>query len=341
MLKKDQKLAIYMEGALTGDAGKMGFGILRYSPNPISCVIDSHNAGKNLQTLVPFSPRNCPIVASVGEAIKHGSEVFVLGIAPPGGQIPEEWNSAIDEAFKHRMSIINGLHDQLSNRYPPNQNQFVWDIRTEPEGLPVASGLAKDLTNQRLLMIGTDMAVGKMTSGLEIWSEALRQGIKADFIATGQIGMTIMGSGVPLDAVRLDFAGGAIEREVMARTDSDLIIIEGQGALIHPGSTANLPLLRGAMPTHLVLCHKAGQDHLVRVPWVKIPPLGAYIRLYEELGSACGVFPGPKTIGVCLNTSHLSEALAGKACDSLEMELGIPVVDPIRFGCLRIIEALK
>ncbi len=67
MLRPDQKLAIYMQGAVLGYGGKMGFGVLRYSPNPIVCVIDSETAGRD-STQLPGMSRSCPIVASVEEA---------------------------------------------------------------------------------------------------------------------------------------------------------------------------------------------------------------------------------------------------------------------------------
>lgn len=340
MLKPNQPLAIYMEGELTGLAAKMGYGILRYSPNPVACVIDSTHSGEDLQTLIPFGGRSSPIVKSVAEAKALGAEVFVLGIAPPGGMIPMAWNTAIEEAWDLGLSILNGLHDQLEIRFQSNAGQWVWDIRREPNGLQPATGAAREIQNKRLLMIGTDMAVGKMTAGLELYKEARNRGISADFIATGQIGITIMGRGVPLDAVRVDFAGGAIEREMLASKDSELVIIEGQGALIHPGSTANLPLLRGSMATHLLLCHKAGQTHLAKVPWVTIPPIGDYIRLYEDLGEALGTFPRPQTIGICLNTAHLEPSEGESACKRLEDEVGIAVVDPVRSGTSRFIQAL-
>ncbi len=149
-------------------------------------------------------------------------------------------------------------------------------------------------------------------------------------------------AGVPLDAVRLDFSTGAIEREVMLRKDADLIIIEGQGSLGHPGEYCQpKPLLRGGMPTHLILCHRAGQNHLTTLQHVPISPLGDLIRLYEDLGAACGLFPKPVTVGVALNTSHIAsdeEALAG--CEALERELGLPTQDPVRHGPGRLVDAL-
>lgn len=328
-----------MEGAVNGDSGKMGMGILRYSPNPIACVIDTQTAGQDLQKITD-SPRSAPIVKSVKEATELGAEVFVLGIAPPGGLIPLDWHAAIDEAWASGMSLLNGLHELLGPRYGERPGQWIWDIRIEPAGITPGTGAAAELPGRRLLMIGTDMAVGKMTAGLEIWKCARDRGVDAEFIATGQIGITVTGRGVPLDAVRVDFASGCIERELMRVKDKPLIVVEGQGSLIHPGSTANLPLLRGSCPTHLVLCVRAGQTHLHRLPWVKIPPLGDFIRMYEDLGEACGAFQRPQTVGVCMNAAHLSPAEGEDARKQLEDELGLPVVDPVRQSTERIVERL-
>ncbi len=340
MLQRHQPLAIYMEGALDVDYGKMGFGILRYSPNPVACVIDSRFAGRDQQEITRI-PRSCPVVATVAEAIALGAEVLVLGIAPPGGLIPEAWNPAIAEAVRGGLSIVNGLHDLLAPRYTGlKPGQWIWDVRIEPEGLGVNEGRARLLPNKRVLMIGTSMAVGKMTAGLEICREAISRGVKTEFVATGQIGITVMGSGIPLDAVRVDYAAGAIEREVLRAGEAELIIVEGQGSLIHPGSTATLPLLRGSMPTHLILCHKAGMEMLNRVQWIKVPPLRDFVKLYEDLAEACGTFPRPITAGVCLNTFDMGEDEARAEVERTASETGWPVTDAVRFGCSELVDAL-
>jgi uncharacterized NAD-dependent epimerase/dehydratase family protein len=341
MLNRDQKIAIFMEGHAVGQPGKMGHGVIRYSANPLVCVIDSTHAGSDMTTVAGM-PRPIPIVADVRAAYEMGAEVLLLGIAPGGGLIPQEWYPAIDEAVGLGMSVLNGLHDHLSPRYIElKEGQWVWDVRTEPEGLVPSTGKALKLTNRRLLMVGTDMSVGKMTAGLEIYRVARERGVRAEFVATGQIGITVTGRGVPLDAIRLDFAGGSIEREVLrASEEADLVIVEGQGSLDHPASSANLPLLRGSMPTHLIMCHRAGQETLFRMPDVHIPPLAHLIRLYEDLASACGNFPRPKTVAVALNTFHIEsdeEALA--ACRTLEDELGLPCIDPVRHGPDRLVDA--
>src|SRR5207248_2199502 len=107
------------------------------------------------------------------------------------------------------------------------------------------------------------------------------------------------------------------------------------------GSTSNLPLLRGACPTHLVLCHKAGQTHLRRLRHIPIPPLRDYCRLYEDLGEACGVYPRPKTVAVALNTSALNDAEANAALKEIEAETGLPASDPVRYGAEPFLEMLK
>ena len=58
------------------------------------------------------------------------------------------------------------------------------------------------------------MSVGKMSTCLELHQAALDRGLKSKFIGTGQAGIMISGDGVPLDAVRVDFASGAVEQQV-------------------------------------------------------------------------------------------------------------------------------
>jgi len=341
MLKRDQPIAIYMEGNVTGQPAKMGHGVIRYSPNPIACVIDAEHAGSDMATVAGM-PKAVPIVASVADACALGSEVFLLGIAPGGGLVPPEWFPVIDDAVARGLSVLNGLHDLLAPRYPNlPPGQWVWDVRVEPEGLSTSSARAATLPNRRLLMVGADMSIGKMTAGLEIYRVARERGISAEFVATGQIGITVTGRGIPLDAIRLDFAGGAVEREVLAAGNADLVIVEGQGSLIHPASSANLPLLRGTCPTHLIFCYREGQETLYRLPHVKIPPLGEVIKLYEDVAEAAGTFLRPRTVGVSLNTFHLtSDQEALDACKEIEDNLGIPCVDPVRHSPDRLVDAV-
>lgn len=332
-----------MEGHLFTENGKMGYGALRYLSNSIVAVIDSENVGKNTRDCLPIK-RSVPIVGSLDAAINNGADVLLLGIANSGGKIPESWFPIIDNAIIKGLSIINGLHDQLAVKYKNSLkiNQWIWDVRI-PQFIPqIATGKALKINNKRILCVGTDMASGKMTTSLELNEWAKQNKIKSSFIATGQIGITVTGNGIPLDAYKVDHACGAVEEMVMKETKSDWVFIEGQGSLLHPGSSATLPLMRGSCPTHLILCHRADLTNLrPPVDHIKIPNLSQVIELNESLAQACGVFPKTKVVGISLNTVKLDAVSAQKAIDFWESETNLPVTDVVRFGAEKIGMAIK
>ena len=331
MLDKRQKIAVYMEENLDSDYGKMGFGVMRYSPNPVCCVIDSVHAGKRVHQACEL-PFDYPVVAGVKEAAALGAEVLVLGTAPSGGRVPDRWQAPLRQSLQLGLSIVNGLHDNLNERFGHllGPGQWIWDVRQVAFAPDIAAARAAALGNKRVLLVGTDMAIGKMTAGLEIYRWLRAGEHDAAFLATGQIGITITGRGIPLDAFKLDHACGAVEKMVMAAADHAIVLIEGQGSLLHPGSSATLSLLRGGCPTHLIMCHRAGMTRLRKPAAVKIPPLGEFIRLNEEVARACGSLTRATTIGVALNTSLLDEDDARAAIDKLADEVQLPVADVVR-----------
>ena len=343
MLKENQRVAIYLEGHLHSEYGKMGIGAIRYLPNKIVAVIDSKNADSDISSQHDIS-KNIPIVKSLKQAIDLGAEVLILGIANSGGKILDEWIGLVKEALEKGLSLVNGMHDQLADRYNDliqHDNQWIWDVRV-PQFVPyIGSGKAMTLNNIRVLMIGTDMGSGKMTSGLELFSMAKKDGYKSSFIATGQVGITITGKGIPLDAYMVDHACGAVEKVIMDEKDKELIIIEGQGSILHPGSTATLPLMRGSCPTHMILCHRASARSLRHPKNILFPDLNKFIKLNEDLVSVCGTYKSPKVIGIALNTYRLSNEEAEKEIKQIEKYTGIPTTDFVRFGPSKIWNLIK
>jgi uncharacterized NAD-dependent epimerase/dehydratase family protein len=299
-------------------------------------------AGKNISDL-SIIEKNIPIVESIERAKSMGSNVLLLGVLTSGGIRPKSWDSVIKEALEKGMSIINGLHDQISpsfSKYIINENQWIWDTRV-PKFIPqIGSARAAELKNKRILMIGTDMAAGKMTVGLELYSYLIKKKINTGFVATGQVGITVTGKGIPLDAYKLDHACGAVETAVLEQKEKDVVIVEGQGSILHPGSTATLPLMRGTCPTHLILCHIARNDSLRSQENIKIPDLKKFIELNESLSSVFGTYPKAKVIGVALNTSLMSNENAKEIINSIENETGIPATDVVRYGGEKIFSSL-
>jgi uncharacterized NAD-dependent epimerase/dehydratase family protein len=342
MLDPKHPIAIFAEATIGLLNGKMAEGILRYGRNPVVGVIDSTKAGKVIRDVCPIDS-DVPIIATLDEAIAMGAKVLVLGTAPSGGRVPKDWMDMLRRAVAAGLSIVNGMHDQLAPVLGQNlpEGQWIWDIRTPLGDMPdIATARAAALPNTRILMVGTDMAVGKMTSGLEVVRSLRAEGADAEFLSTGQTGIAITGTGIPLDAFRVDHAAGAVERMVLGAAQHDIVVVEGQGSLLHPGSTATLPLMRGSCCTGMILCHRAGMDKLDTLSDVTVPPLRDVIALNEMTACANGALTASKVLGMAVNTSRLSEAGAQKAISEIEDETGLPVTDPVRYGAGRLAAAI-
>jgi len=184
--------------------------------------------------------------------------------------------------------------------------------------------------------------VGKMTAQLQLVRRLNDRGVRTRFVATGQTGIMIEGWGIAVDAVVADFIAGAAERLVLEGSkDADVILVEGQGSINHPGySGVTLGLLHGSCPDALILCHQCTREYIGdyrQAAWLRIPPLTEYIRLYETIGSA--VHP-TKVIGISLNTYDMTDAEARHACEAAASETGLPATDPVRFDPAPLVDAV-
>jgi len=340
------RVAILLHEGIRGDHGKTGLTFLRYSEATVVAVIDKQCVGESLANLRGIH-RDIPIVEDVTTALGYHPDVLLIGIAPSGGQLPPAWREEVKQAIKAGLSVVNGLHTPIRSLFA-DQNlvlqsgQWLWDVRQEPSALGISGGKARFLSCKRVLTVGTDFSIGKMSTSLEFVKLAKQQGYQAKFLATGQGGIMISGEGIPLDAIRVDFAAGAVENMVLAAGEQgyDFLFVEGQGSLFHPGSTAVLPLLRGTQPTDLILVHRAGQTEIRNFPEIKIPPLSEIVKLYEMLASGVGAFGEIKVRGVALNTFHLDEEHANKAIENVSEETGLPCTDLVRFSGENLFSAL-
>jgi uncharacterized NAD-dependent epimerase/dehydratase family protein len=331
MITPHDRIAILLHEGTQGAKGKTGLSLLRYSDIEIVAVIDQTCAGQSLPTLTGIN-KDIPIVASVSEALAHHPTVLAIGIAPSGGALPDAWLQEVHQGIAAGLSVMNGLHTPIVPQVPLQPQQWIWEVRREPAGLTVGSGQARSLPCTRVLTVGTDMSVGKMSTSLELHKASIDRGLRSRFIATGQTGLMLGHDGIPLDAVRIDFASGAVEQVTMRYGyDYDILHIEGQGSFINPASTATLPL---------ILVHRAGQTHIQNFNHVAIPPLSKVIQLYETVAIAGGAFAPAKVAGIALNTFGLSEAEAAMAIEQAQLETGLPCTDVVRFGAEVLLDAV-
>ncbi len=181
-----------------------------------------------------------------------------------------------------------------------------------------------------------------MTAPLQLVRGLNERGVRTRFVATGQTGIMIEGWGIGVDAVVADFIAGATERITLEGAEgAEVVLIEGQGSINHPGySGVTLGLLHGSCPDAMILCHQSSRTHIGDYrdqAWLPIPPLMDYVRMYEMIGSA--VHP-TRVVGIALNTYDLSEEAAHAACQAATAETGLPATDPVRFGTGPLVEAI-
>jgi uncharacterized NAD-dependent epimerase/dehydratase family protein len=343
-LQPHSRIALLMHESLQSGTGKTGLAMVRYGRSPVVAIIDHQAAGQSLADLTGIN-HPIPIVDSVAAALVYHPDVLAIGLAPSGGKLPEPWFQELEQAITAGLSLVNPLHTPLA-QHPDliphlRSDQWIWDVRQEPPGLTVGSGKASHLPCKRILAVGTDMAVGKMSTNLELHRACQERGLKSKVIATGQTNLMLGDDGIPLDAIRVDYAAGAVEQSVMAYGyDYDFLFIEGQGSLLNPASTATLPLLRGSQPTHLILVHRAGQTQISNCPDIKIPPLPQVIMLYEQVAAAAGAFTRSKVVGIALNTGHLSPTAAAEVINATEKDTGLPCADLFRHGADKLLAAI-
>ncbi|CAA9270233.1 MAG: Protein often near L-alanine-DL-glutamate epimerase (cell wall recycling) [uncultured Chloroflexi bacterium] len=345
----ERKIVVMADGGFDLNEAKTAVGVMRYGRDRVLAVVDRTQAGKMASEVVGVGT-DVPIVGSVREALAagEGANTLLLGTAPRGGVLPDSWRAQIVEAMRAGLDVINGLHAFLSEdpelgAAAREAGVEIWDVRRAPETHSVADTRAHRLPATVVLAVGSDCNVGKMSTMLEIDTAARARGRRASFVPTGQTGILIAGWGVALDEVISDFAAGAAEDLVMeaakeASSAGDLILVEGQGSLVHPGySGVTLSLMHGSAPDAMILCHQAGRTAIRRYT-LPIPPLKELVQLYEYITQP--VKPA-KVIGVALNTFGMAEDDARAAVERATQETGLPATDPVRYGVEALLDAIE
>jgi uncharacterized NAD-dependent epimerase/dehydratase family protein len=205
----------------------------------------------------------------------------------------------------------------------------LFDVRFSDTGFIVGTGRKR--SGRRMLMVGTDCAVGKKYTALTIARDMIAHGMKATFRATGQTGILIAGEGVPIDAIISDFASGAAESLSPDNEPDHWDVIEGQGSLFHPAyAGVALSLLHGSQPDAIIVCHAAGRTSIDGYPDFAVPTLERCIE--ANLGLARLTNPDARCSGVSINTSSLPAPEREPHLRAVSERLGLPCFDPVANG---------
>jgi len=276
------------------------------------------------------------------EARDAGAKTLVIGVANRGGVISAAWKGVLIKALEMGFDIASGLHNLLLDEedlvaVAKQHGRTLHDVRVPSVTYPIANGVKR--TGKRCLAVGTDCSVGKMYTGMAMDAEMRKRDLKSTFRPTGQTGILITGSGVPLDAVVADFMAGAVEYLTPDNDDDHWDHIEGQGSLFHVSySGVTMALIHGGQPDALVLSHEPTRTHMRGLPTYQQPSL-------EDLRDTALLMakvanPDCKVIGISVNTQHMTEDEANAYLTEVEARMGLPTVDPFRQGAGRLVDAL-
>ena len=309
---------------------KTGLGIVQWRPESVAGQLRFQGCTVDLG--VPDM--------TVAEAAQIGIGSLVIGVAPIGGAIPVEWWQVIEDAARAGLDIVCGLHVKLADNpvivaAAEKSGARLIDVRVPPADLPVGTGIKR--SGKRVLMVGSDCAIGKKYSALAL-DQAMREaGMKSTFRATGQTGIMIVGEGIPIDAVVADFISGAAELITPENDPDHWDVIEGQGSLFHPGySGVSLGLLHGSQPDAFVVCHDATRTAVSGWDHYALPSISECIETHITMGRRTN--PEIRCVGISVNTSALLAGEREKYLADLTAETGLPCVDPLIDGCGAIVD---
>lgn len=313
-------------------AAKVAQGIKDWRPD--FCVGQFRQDGCNADLGLPDM--------SIAEAVEAGAKTLVVGVANRGGVISDTWNVAFEEALNAGMDIASGLHTLLQDNASLLElanatGQSLYDVRIPQQTFPIANGVKR--SGKRCLAVGTDCSIGKMYTAIAMEKLMLERGMKASFRATGQTGILITGSGIPLDAIVADFMAGSVEWLTPDNDPDHWDLIEGQGSLFHASfSGVTLALIHGGAPDALILCHEPTRTHMRGLPDYELPSLE---KLRDTaLSLAQIVNPDCQVVGVSVNTSALDDQAARDYLQKTEQRMQLPCTDPYRYGADSLVDAL-
>jgi uncharacterized NAD-dependent epimerase/dehydratase family protein len=332
MITFESPFVVFLGDIVDELQGKTGLGLVQWRRE--GCLGQLRLPGCRIDAGVPD--------LTIATARAKGARTLIVGSAAVGGQIPASWVDSLREAALAGIDIVAGLHLRLGALpglagAAAKTGARLIDVRVPPAELPVGTGRKR--AGRRLLTVGTDCACGKKYTALAIDRELRRRGQKSDFRASGQTGIMIAGQGLPLDAVVADFLTGAAE-VLSPENDADhWDVIEGQGAIFHPGYLqVTIGLLVGSQPDAFVVCHDPLRKTLMGWPQFPLPSVAAVIDATVATGKLTN--PAVRCVGIALNTSKIAPPERARLLAQYESDTHLPCVDPLIDGVAPIIDRL-
>lgn len=341
--------AIVLSGGLLNELNaKTTHGLLRGTERfDILAVIDAVHAGRDAGEVMDGRHLNIPVYANIGAALASLSthpQYCVVGVATVGGVFPPAMLDEIRFALAQGLSIVNGLHDFLSEKpemlaLAAANGATLIDVR-KPKSradLHFWEGKIFEVKAPIVAVMGLDCATGKRTTARFLRDACRAKGYTAHMIYTGQTGW-MQGSpyGFIFDSTLNDFISGELEHAIVScwkETQPDIIFLEGQSALRNPSGPCGSEFLISGNAKKVVLVVPLKREYFEDLPaWGPIPSAENEIALIRAYGS--------EVVALALNTQGASAAEIAAYQQEYSNKLGIPVVAPLEEGVDRIVEVL-
>ena len=207
------------------------------------------------------------------------------------------------------------------------------------EQLSFWCGEILDVKAPRVVVMGTDCALGKRTTARWLRDACQAEGIKTELIYTGQTGwmQSAHDYGFILDATPNDFVSGELESAIV-RCDRELvpqlILIEGQSALRNPSGPCGAEFLSSAQAKGVILQHAPAREFYKTTdrPW-PMADIADDIKIIQLYGS--------EVLAVTLNAEGIAMEDREGVRAQLEQCLGLPVFLPLEQGVSNILPLLR
>lgn len=341
-----RKALILAEGVYGSTDGKTAHGLVRRSERfEVLGVIDSEYAGMDAGVVLDGKPRGIKVYSSLEEALSEHpeAEVLIVGAAVAGGRLPPGYREVVLSALRRGMDVVSGLHEFLSDdpeisRVAREHGAEVVDVRKIYNGWRTFyTGEIDEVRSLKVVVVGTDSAIGKRTTALMLTDALVERGLRAVFVGTGQTAwMQGAKYGIVLDAMVNDFITGGLEREIVRayrEEKPDVIVVPGQGALLHPAFPGSLEILNVVRPEVVVLQHAPRRRHLDGYPQYPMPDLERYLKLLE-------LITGRRVYAITINTEGMSPEEADEVAEEYERKYGVVACAPLVHGVGKVADRL-
>lgn len=332
-----RRILIHSENPLKPVYSKLECELIRYLSGEIIGIIDQSNSGKTVQEVLGFGGE-IPIASTLDEFLTQKPNYILIGASSFKGTFPMEWYPMVIKALQMRIHILNGLHQPLStlaefDLLAKKYKAKIVDLRDSGAKPTKFKNISGNIQAKKILVAGSNAAAGTLSTILELVKIVHKNGISADWVATGLSSTLIKGKGFIAESLIADLISGYVENELVELDRKfEYLLVESQG---HFHDAIKAPvfwgILHGTVPDAMVLCHQVESAN----------EMDAIQKEYDNYSYLLNQINGAPIIGLALDTTMLDENQAHELIKNAKFKFRVPVFDPLRSDLKEILFAFK